>query len=32
MISQKMSVVDSPRFMVLYAIALADAYVAVFDA
>ena len=31
-ISQKMSVVDSARFMALYAIALTDAYVAVFDA
>ena len=30
--SQKMSVIDSARFMALYAVALTDAYVAVFDA
>jgi hypothetical protein len=30
--SQKMSVIDSARFMALYAIALTDAYISVFDA
>jgi hypothetical protein len=31
-IAKQMSVIDSARFMALYAVALADAYIAVFDA
>src|SRR6185503_10986266 len=31
-IAKRMSVIDSARFMALYAVSLADAYIAVFDA